>query len=238
MKKTFTISDDEIQNFPFLLRNLMEVCRSLDYHVDIIDRNLIKVSSTKTFFAGANGDVGINPINPHFACELANDKARTIQILKKEGFRVPRGGHFFVSGRYSEKGKNLKNAVNYAKKIGFPVFLRPNSLCRSKFAETIYSEKKLQESLKKIAEIDSIAIVQEVVQLPEYRIVALDGEFQYRCRKVIPRIIGDGSKTIFELIRGFNDTLQESVIEADSHFVINQLKQKEMTIHSILGTRL
>ena len=234
MKKAFEISHDEVQNFPFPLKNLIEVCRCLNYEVDIIDRNLIKVSFTKSFFAGANGDIGINPINPHFACEVANDKARTIQILKKEGFRVPIGKHFFVSGIYNEKGKKLKDVFNYTKKLGFPVFLRPNRLCGSKFAEVIYSEKKLKENLEKIAEIDSIAIVQEVVNLPEYRIVAVDGQFQYSCKKVIPEIIGDGVKTIQELIRDFNGTLRKNVIEADSHFIINQFKKKKVNINSIL----
>jgi D-alanine-D-alanine ligase-like ATP-grasp enzyme len=234
MKKTFEISLDEAQNFPFLLKHLIEVCKSQNYQIDIIDRNLIKVSLTKSFFAGANGDIGINPINPHFACELVNDKARTIQILKKEGFRTPAGRHFFVSGIYSEKGKRIEDVFDYARTLGFPVFVRPNRLCGSKFAGAVYSEKKLEENIHKIAKVDTIALVQEAVHLPEYRIVSVDGEFQYSCKKVIPRIIGDGVKTIRELIRDFNAKLRKNIIKKDSHFIMSQLREKKLNIHSIL----
>ncbi len=222
-------------NFPFLLQYLIEVSRKSNYEVDVIDRNLIRVSyNTKSFLAGANGDVGINPINSHFACEIANDKARTISILREEGFRVPTGEHFFVSDIYSEKGKELKDVFHYVKSVGFPVFVKPNRSSAAKLAEAVYSEEKLKEHLDKIARFGSIVLVQEVVNLPEYRIVTVDGEFQYSCKKVNPRIVGDGVKTVYELIHDFNDKLDKNVIEVDSHFVRAQLEHRKLNSNSIL----
>ncbi|KPA12780.1 cyanophycin synthetase [Candidatus Magnetomorum sp. HK-1] len=234
MKESLKIPHDEIQKLPFLLKNLVEVCRCMNYQVDVIDRNFIKVSFTKSFFAGANGDIGINPINPHFACEVVNDKARTMQILEKEGFRVPLGKHFFISGVYSEKGKKLKDVFSYARKLGYPVFIKPNRLRAARFAEAVHSEVQLKEIVERIAEVDSIVVIQEVVNLPEYRIVSIDGEFQYSCRRLIPKIDGDGLKTIQELIQDFNTKLGRNAIDATCPYILNQFKKRRLNMNSIL----
>ncbi len=234
-KDTPILTPAEIQTFPYLLKTLIEVSYQQNYRVDILDRNLIKVSfKAKSFWAGANSDVGINPINPHFAAELTIDKARTQNILTAAGLRVPNGDYFFVSGAYRKKGKGLNEALTYARKLGFPVFIKPNRGKAAKLSTAIYSAQKLKESLAKIAQIDSIVLIQELLHLPEYRIVAVDGEIQYCFRKIRPQITGDGLKTIAELVRDFNAKLPKSVADLNSHFMTNQLKQRNLNPASIL----
>ncbi|MDM8516260.1 hypothetical protein QUF76_08690 [Desulfobacterales bacterium HSG16] len=231
------MSTDKPAALPFLLDNLVKVSDSLNYKVKIIDRNLIRVScGEKSFLAGANSDIGINPINSHFAAEIANDKARSINLLKAEGFRVPEGEHFFLGNKntYTEKGRSLNDAFAYARTLGFPVFVKPNRSCAAKFAQAVYSKEKLKENIEKIAQIDSIALIQKIINFPEYRLVTIDGEFQYRCRKEIPQITGDGKKTIDEILEEFNANLGKEAVKPDSHFLNHQLRQKNLENHSIL----
>ncbi len=234
-KDTHLLSPAEIQTFPYLLKILIEVSYQQNYRVDILDRNLIKVSfKSRSFWAGANSDVGINPINLHFAAELAIDKARTLNILKDAGLRVPNGDYFFISEAHRKMEKGINEAVIYAHKLGFPVFVKPNRGKGAKLSEAIYSEEKLKENLAKIAQRDSIVLIQEMLHLPEYRIMAVDGELQYCLRKVSPQITGDGLKTIAELVHDFNDKLTKPVADVNSHFMTNQLRQKKLNADSIL----
>ncbi|MCP4367478.1 MAG: hypothetical protein GY797_05080, partial [Deltaproteobacteria bacterium] len=60
------------------------------------------------------------------------------------------------------------------------------------------------------------------------------GELQYCLRKVSPQITGDGLKTIAELVHDFNDKLTKPVADVNSHFMSNQLRQRNLNADSIL----
>ena len=224
------------KSLPFLLDQLVKVSKKRNYKYNIIDRNLIQiVYGDKSFFAGANSDIGINPINAHFAAEIANDKARCLSILKNGGFSVPEGEFFFIGNSYTENGRGREDAIRYAQKTGFPIFVKPNSSRSGNCAQIIYSTDELIKIMEKISKIDPIFLIQKIINLPEYRVVVLDGDFQYFYKKATPQITGDGIKNIKELIEEFNYNIGKNVINQDSNFIKLQLKQKKLSKNSILN---
>jgi len=183
---------------PRLLLILKKACQRFDYEWRLADdyaHNLVEVRGKKKSFFAGNGKIGVYPLNSNFSAQLASDKAWCYKILKRAGFKIPEGDSFFLQDEYRQlrgDGKELKDAFTCAKALGYPIFVKPNSGLSGILAEVIYSEAELKNHLTAISKNSPIALIQEKIDLPEYRIFVLDGRVRFAYQKILPQILGDG----------------------------------------------
>ncbi|MEM7182503.1 MAG: hypothetical protein AAF518_16435 [Spirochaetota bacterium] len=229
---------------PQILSILQEVCSKYGYSWKLIDdysNNLVEISNGKKSFFTSNNRVETYPLNLQFASQVVKDKAWCYRILKQKGFRIPKGEYFFVQREYRDlrgDGRELEDAIAFAKNT-YPIFVKPNDRSLGTLANIIYSEAELLAHLKKIAENSWIAHIQELINLPEYRIFAIDGEVEFIYQKTPPQILGDGNQSIEELLNAFNQNCKNPKhrISLKDSFLQKQLEQFHFTKDSILRDR-
>lgn len=222
---------------PLRLLILKEACRRLGYEWKLLDtysNALAEISSeTKSFFTA-----GDYPINSNTASHLARDKAWSYLVLQKKGYRVPKGEYFFLREDYRSlrgDGKEWNDAFLYAHGK-YPLFVKPNAAAHGLLAESVADKQELETHLKKIAQISPIALIQEPISFPEYRIFAVDGRVHFLYRRSAPALMGDGKKTIAELLEDWNHLIKDekSVVQKDSSFLLSSLTKDNLSFESIL----
>ncbi len=221
---------------------LSEVCRKNDLDFSVIDsfsKSIVKVSRGDQHFLAGLGKVGMYPLNAHYSASVAGDKAWTYQLLTRAGFIVPSGDYFFVTNDWAEfrsEGKDIESAVVFAAKLGYPVFVKPNDASSGVLAELITDERGLRDHLQRIALKSPIALVQQYLDFPEYRLFVVDGEVQYLYRREKPKVIGDGKLSIIELIEKMNRDIPIAShrIDAQTDYLKTQLQQQNVQLQNIL----
>ncbi|MEM9336522.1 MAG: hypothetical protein AAGA35_01535 [Patescibacteria group bacterium] len=188
------------------------------------------------FISRSKTKYGMYPTNNKFADHLVDDKAVTKRFLKKFGFRVIRGKAFFLKKPLEDAGPikssdNVRAAYSYAKKISYPVFVKPNSGSRGKNARIIFNEsgfKKHVATMKKDGVISFL--VEKFTERPEYRLFVVGGKVEFIYRKQRMTITGTGKHTIQELLQ-----LHEA--EPDEKFIKGMLKKEKKTLKTVLDEK-
>ena len=139
--------------------------------------------------------------------------------------KIPEGNYFFKD--------EIKEVLLYVKKIGYPVFLKPNSKSMGRLCQKVYSNKELRKKLKEIFKIDRVALIQKPVLGKEYRLLVLKNQILLAYQKMPPQIIGDGKSKISQLINQKNKIGQKE-IKIDK-IIKEKLKQLNLTLSSILA---
>ena len=187
----------------------------------------------KYFISRSKTKYGMYPTNPKFAEHLADDKAVTKRFLKKFNFRVIKGKIFYSNNSKESTGILKKDravaAIGYAKKIGFPVFVKPNSGSRGENARIIFNQTGLQRHIKHLGK-DKVSafLVEKFTSRPEYRIFVVNGQVQFMYRKQRVTITGTGQHTVQELLNAEN-------FQPDKEYLTNLLRQERKTISSVLA---
>ena len=185
----------------------------------------------RQFITDGKRTYGTYPTNTQFANYLADDKATTKRILKKFGFRIIKGKQFYIVNtshvRLLEKDK-VSAAPIYAKKIGYPVFVKPNKGSLGTNARIIFTGQALREHIKKMRHdgVESF-LVEKLTERPEYRIFVVNGVPQFMYRKKRISVTGTGAHTIAELIAMSKNDIDDEVLR-------KMLKKEKKTTHSIL----
>jgi len=192
---------------PKSLSILREVCEqtSIEYeNLDTFSGWFARIAKGgKSFLVGAAG-IGLYPINRAPPFGIARDKAFTHYVLRRGGFRVPEGEHFFLSAKepYSA-GRGLPDALRYGEVLtnGFevPLIAKANSGKGANHVWFVRSRASLARALEIIASVDRIALVQRFVDQPEFRLFLVDGEVVFAYRKSRPEIEGDNHSTVEQL---------------------------------------
>ena len=91
-------------------------------------------------------------INPLGSVEVAKDKNYASFFLKHFGFNVPYGQSFFSENLNTNLAikRTIDDGYEYAKKIGFPVILKPNNLSQGLFVTKVYGKTDYYKTAKKI----------------------------------------------------------------------------------------
>lgn len=196
---------------------------------------LILLSGTKKYFRGVNFD-----LNPLGASEIAKDKFYAAFFLKKLGYPVIEGESFFSSEwcKTIESDRNIKAAYRYAKTIGFPVIVKPNSLSQGAGVEKVYNLREFLCAVKTICEKDRVFLVQREVKGRDYRIVVLDGEIMSAYERLPLRVQGDGKSSINQLLdkkqKHFDAIGRDTLIKKNDLRIIHCLSRLGLTKRSVL----
>jgi glutathione synthase/RimK-type ligase-like ATP-grasp enzyme len=172
---------------------------------------------------------------------LAKDKVYTYLVLKKAGIIVPRGDFFFTKEYFRRNsyaaGKSLNDAVEYgralAHRTGYPLIVKPAHLKQSRGVSKVFRavdlEAAISNAVKSPGQSEFMVIVQEFIAGPEYRVVLVNDRVTACYRKVDRRVVGDGKRSLTELLLGTGNSalgeLERRAIEfagRDSSSVLGQ----------------
>lgn len=141
-------------------------------------------------------------LNPIASSDIARDKDYAKYFMKESGYPVAEGGTVY-SDAWADaigSGKKLPYGIKYAKKLGYPVIVKPNSKSMGVGVCVAHSEKELTSALKEIWKGDKIAIIERYMPGRDYRIVVLDGEIISAYERTQLKVVGDGKNTILKLL--------------------------------------
>ena len=233
----------EFYKYPLNTRYVQKAAEREGFDFEIIDQHagfLVQVSfQGRSVFIGSAGVSGY-PINNASACGVARDKAYTYNILKSASIAIPKTDYFFVDDKYADyrpDGKGVEEAIKFAAEIGYPVFVKPNDLSRGELAQSVSTEEALIAHLKCIAEKSYIGLIQEYVVGAEQRIFFIDGTPIFSYFKSHPALLGDGIKTIAELLEDISAQRHRhglSAVNLNDPILQEELKKNALTLNAIL----
>jgi len=180
-------------------------------------------------------------INPLGASEIAKDKAYADFFLRKLGYPTV-GGKTFFSNEFCKALKSKRNAsaaLTYAKKIGFPVIVKPNSQSQGKGVARVDNGKELRRALRSVFKLDRVVLVQPLVLGEDYRIVVLDGKVISAYRRVPLSVTGDGRSNIVQLLRkkqrAFDVSGRDTKLKFNDPRVRQKLQRQNLSLRSVLS---
>ncbi len=203
--------------FPQHTLFLAELAKKEGYEVEWIDRwtgYLLKIDDQLFGY----GHFPKFPLNSAAARALCKDKVFSYQLLEKNGLVVPEGDYFIkYDERYidNSRGKGKNEAIEYAKKLGFSVFVKPNRMAMGIHCQVVNTAEELEKVIDEVFLDDHIVVVQKIVKKPEYRLVVLDGEIILGYRKLMPTVTGDGLATVDVLVKRLKKDVPKLVIDWD-----------------------
>lgn len=161
-------------------------------------------NGTRRFFRGSHFD-----LNPLGAAEIADDKAYTLSFLKQDGFSVPDSLliHAFdvLAGLRVQKPEiaaqmhSADDALHFAKKAGYPVFVKPNCGQEGEDVVRLDTHAALERALTDLLMRHSSLLVQKAVPGDDLRIMVLDGDVLLALRRQPVHVTGDGTLSVEEL---------------------------------------
>lgn len=167
-------------------------------------------SKAKRIHFGA-GRCSWYPQNNATATTLASDKYFTNVILERAGVATLGGDYFFLHDRHRARraeGHEIEDALKYLAKLGATAFVKPLLGSRGDFAQAVYDEATLKSYIPSVSRYYDSILVQPLVSGDEYRLFLLDDDVLYAARKYPPVVLGDGMRSIRDLLSEHNATLQ------------------------------
>ena len=222
------------RHYPYVTRMLLDL-----YHRGELTR-VVDVAvepeygyATRITYASGNvrttfgNDLGLNP---GAACDLATDKAYTKFFLDRDGIRCPRGAAFLLpwwaerirSGRtrHITDMRLATDAPAYAEQLGLPVYVKPVHGSKGAGVFRCDTPAQVRAALAAYAATRvRVALVEEAVDLPDYRLVVLRGELISAYLRTPLTVVGDGRATVIQLAvalqEQFEATGRDSALDLD-----------------------
>jgi len=201
-------------------------------YLDPPRRKMLSVSNGKSVFVSSSQtsyQVGMYPNNQFQFYGLFKDKAWTKKLLKKHGFKVTPGRHFYTDRDWGKKGSpySWHKSFDYAESLGYPIFIKPNRGTQGKFCSVIFNKTQLLKHIREMKSYCSVFLIEKARKKPEYRIYVLNGRPMFSYKKNRQVIMGDGKSTIMQLLESLHIPL--------SPFVASNIKAKKKSLRSVLS---
>ncbi len=138
----------------------------------------------------------------NIAVELAGDKEETNSILRDLGLPVPQ--QLLV--------RNKREAVRAAKRIGFPVVLKPLAGNHGRgVAINLCTDEDVENGFEKASEHGRTIIVESYIEGFDHRLLVVDGQLVAAAKRVPGHVVGDGKQTIEQLVNKVNEDPRRGV---------------------------
>lgn len=179
-------------------------------------------------------------LNPVGASDIAKDKDYAAFFMKKMGYPVPQGAAFAspVWSKAIGSKKDTAAARIYAKKIGYPLIVKPNSGSQGFGVSLVHTDAELVRALREVFKSDKMALVQKPVHGRDYRIVVLDGRVISAYERIPLHVVGDGRSSISLLLkrkqRQFIDDARDTWIKSDDPRITAKLKKQNLRLTSVV----
>lgn len=143
-------------------------------------------------------------LNSVGAADIAKDKDYANLFMARLGYPIVPGSKTFFSDKWAEAigalTRRIDNAYAYARRLGFPVVVKPNSGSQGVGVAIVQTRREFYRAMRAIFAKDKIALVQRPVVGRDYRLVVLDGEIISAYERIPLSVIGDGRATIRRLL--------------------------------------
>lgn len=127
----------------------------------------------------------------HVAVEIASDKELCAKLLSDLGLPVPRQS--FV--------RDAEEAIDAALDIGYPVVVKPVDGNHGRgVAVNLTTDEEVAEAFEKAADEGSGVVVESMILGDDHRLFVVAGELVAAARRMPGHVVGDGEKTIAELV--------------------------------------
>jgi len=168
--------------------------------------------------------------NAFFIC---NNKEVTRTFLKENGIATTEGQMFYKN--------EMENAIDYSKKIGYPVVAKPvdGTWGKNVFLE-LKNEEQVKIAIEKILGSKERFLIEKQFIGHEYRILATNQKLLGVINRIPANVVGDGKSTIKELIEiknkdprrgeGHSTSLVRIKIDED---IIENLQEQNLNLESI-----
>ncbi len=148
-----------------------------------LGRNLHRIQATLTDSTSAIG------------VEIAQDKDDTKRVLEHIGLPVPRG----------DVARTVEGALEIADDIGYPVILKPLAANHGRgISGRLDDPEALCGAWDRSASHGSRIVVEQFAEGRDHRVLVVDGRVVAAAERVPAHVIGDGWRTITELIKVAN----------------------------------
>jgi len=147
---------------------------------------------------------GRSAINDAMAARLAEDKFYTGLLLANAGVRVPESvrclsPHHFKLEQYADRA-GAGPGIAFAEQRGFPLVVKPNRLSHGRGVAIVHDAGALVTAIESVWQLDSLALVQNLVPGDDYRLNFLAGDFLVGYKRSRLIVTGDGRSSLRELI--------------------------------------
>jgi len=187
---------------------------------------LVLPNGKTRYFQGTKFD-----LNSLGASEIAEDKAYARHFLQRLGYPVPEEGIFFTDRwcEIIESERDWQAAYRYAKKLGWPVIVKPNSKSQGSGVSEVHNKQELRQTVRSFENRERVFLVQRLVVGLDYRIVVLDREVISIYERRPLSVVGDGRSSVNGLLRKkqakFVDDGRDTTIPIDDFRITNRLKR-------------
>jgi D-alanine-D-alanine ligase-like ATP-grasp enzyme len=194
-----------------------------------------------TFKNGAKRYFRYNSIdvNTLGASEISKDKDYAAFFMQHMGYPAVRGKAFF-SPKWAKvigSKRTVDAAIRYARSIGFPVIVKPNSQSQGVAVSLAHTEAELHRALAAVFKLDKVALVQEQLRGTDYRIVVLDDTVISAYERIPLCVVGDGRSTIAQLLakkqREFRTNGRDTRLVLDDRRIAAKLKRAKRSLASV-----
>ncbi len=178
-------------------------------------------------------------LNPLGASEISADKDYASFFLRTLGYPVIEGEAFYSAKRAAAIGstRNPDAAYDFARKLGFPVIVKPNSKSQGVEVNKVWNKRELYRAARRVFRSDNVMLVQCVVTGHDYRIVVLDREIISAYERLPLTVVGDGRTPILGLLRRLQRRFvregRDTVIRCDDGRMALKLARSGISLKSI-----
>jgi D-alanine-D-alanine ligase-like ATP-grasp enzyme len=180
-------------------------------------------------------------LNPVGASDIAKDKDYANFFMASMGYPVVPDTKAFYSDRWATAirmpRRNIDAAFRHAKKIGFPVIVKPNSGSQGSGVAMVHDRREFYRAMRAIFRDDRVALVQRPVSGKDFRLVVLDNRIVSAYQRIPLNVIGDGRSTISQLLgakqRGFIAAKRDTQIQMADPRLAAKLAHQGLTLRSV-----
>jgi len=138
----------------------------------------------------------------NIAVDLAGDKEETNGILRDLGLPVPE----------QRTVRRASDAVRAAKRIGFPVVLKPLDGNHGRGVSiNLKTDEEVETGFNKASDHGRTIIVESYIEGFDHRLLVVNGELVAAAKREPGHVVGDGKRTIAELVDIVNEDPRRGV---------------------------
>jgi len=202
-----------------------------------------EIAGQITFKSGRKSYFRYNTLdlNPAGASDIAKDKDYANLFMRRLGYPVVPNSKTFFSKEWAETigapRRTIDDAYVYAKRLGFPVVVKPNSGSQGAGVAIVHNRREFYRAMRAAFKLDRVVLVQRPVRGRDYRLVVLDEEVISAYERIPLNIVGDGKTSIQRLLQikqhQFIAAKRGTRIKMDDPRIAEKLKRQGLTLRSV-----
>lgn len=196
-----------------------------------------------TFKSGRHSYFRYNTLdlNSMGSSAIAQDKDYANIFMASMGYPIVPGSKTFFSDSWAKAigapRRDIHAAYRYARKLGFPIIVKPNSGSQGNGVSLVYNKREFYRGMRAVFKRDRVALVQLPVRGKDYRLVILDRKLISAYERIPLNVVGDGKSTIGRLLkvkqRQFVASSRDTHIKTDDPRIAMKLKHQGLTFRSV-----